>query len=100
VKKAGMNYGETGTLRPEQTAIHGYEYVCNRVADLFMMFEPLSGRREVMIGQVRSRQDLAVCLRDLAFTRYPQAKKIVLATDNLNTHPVRPKKQTLMPCLV
>jgi hypothetical protein len=81
--------GETRTplpTQPGQVAIHDYEYVRNGVTDLFMMFEPLSGRREVKVTESRTRQDFAACLRDLAFTHYPDAEKIVLVMDNLNTH--------------
>jgi hypothetical protein len=50
-----------------------------------MKFEPLSGRREVRVTESRTRRDFAHCLRDLAGTHYPQAEKIVLVMDNLNT---------------
>jgi hypothetical protein len=51
-----------------------------------MMFEPLSGRREVKVSERRTGHDFAYCLRDLAETHYPGAEKIVLMMDNLNTH--------------
>ena len=81
--------GETRTplpVKPGQPAIHDYEYVRNGVADLFMMFEPLAGRREVKVTGSRTRQDFAACLKDLADTHYPDAETIVLLMDNLNTH--------------
>jgi hypothetical protein len=81
--------GETRKPLPVQAgqaAIYDYEYVRNGVADLFMLFEPLSGRREVKVTESRTRQDFACCLRDLACTHYPLAEKIVLVMDNLNTH--------------
>jgi hypothetical protein len=52
-----------------------------------MMFEPLSGRREVTVTERRTMQDPAHCLRYLADIRYPDAEKIIIVTDNLNTRP-------------
>ena len=72
--------------QPGQTAQYDYEYARNGVANLFMMFEPLKGRREVKVTERRTGEDLARCLRDLAETQYPDAEKIVLVMDNLNTH--------------
>ena len=51
-----------------------------------MMFEPLSSQREVVVSERRARQDYARCLRELADMHYPDAERIVLVMDNLNTH--------------
>jgi hypothetical protein len=84
-------------VRPGQPAIYDYEYVRNGVVDLFMMFESLCGRREVKVTESRSHQDFAGCLRDLACTHYPQAEKIVLVMDNLNTHTLASLYATFSP---
>jgi len=73
-------------VRPGQAAMHDYEYVRNGVANLFMMFEPLVHRREVAVTERRTAQDFAHCLRHLADVQYPDAEKVVLVMDNLNTH--------------
>jgi transposase len=73
-------------VQPGQAALYDYEYVRNGVANLFMMFEPLAGQREVMTTEQRTKIDFARCLRYLAETQYPDAEKIVLVMDNLNTH--------------
>jgi len=73
-------------VRPGQVALYDYEYVRNGVANLFMMFEPLGKRRKVTVTQRRTREDFAHCLRGLAETQYPDAEKIILVMDNLNTH--------------
>jgi hypothetical protein len=81
--------GETRTpipAKPGQPAIYDYEYVRNGVADLFMMVEPLGGLREVMVSSSRTRKDFARCLWELACRHYPDAEKIILVMDNLNTH--------------
>jgi hypothetical protein len=81
--------GETRTprpVRPGQPTHYDYEYVRNGVANLFVMFEPLATRREVKVTARRTAVDFAHCLRDLAETHYPDAEKIVMVMDNLNTH--------------
>lgn len=61
------------------------EYERNGVADVFMIFEPLAGKRETVVTETRTAIDFAHILK---FTSelYPNAEKIVLVTDNLNTH--------------
>jgi hypothetical protein len=81
--------GETRTpvpAAPGQPAREDYEYVRNGTASLFMMFEPLTGKRHVEVTGRRTRKDFARCVRMLVDELYPQARKIVLVMDNLNTH--------------
>lgn len=61
-------------------------YVRNGVADVFMISEPLSGSRETVVTQTRTALDFADILRYTSDTLYPRAERIVLVTDNLNTH--------------
>jgi len=69
-----------------QTAHYDYEYVRNGVANVFMIFEPLAGQREVEVTERRTRREYAECLRRVADEFYPEAEVIVLIQDNLNTH--------------
>ncbi len=55
-------------------------------ANLFMMFAPLEGWRHVEVTDRHTAVDYAHVLKDLSDTHFPQAKKIVLVQDNLNTH--------------
>jgi hypothetical protein len=73
-------------VQPGQVQIHDYEYIRNGVVDLFMMFEPLAGKRQVRVTDTRTAKDFAYCLQELADVHYPDAEKIVLVMDNLNTH--------------
>jgi hypothetical protein len=73
-------------VQPGQAALYDYEYVRNGVVNLFMMFEPHVGKREVKVTERRTAKDFAHCLRDLAETHYPDAEKIIIVMDNLNTH--------------
>jgi hypothetical protein len=81
--------GEIITARPVhsgQAALYDYEYVRNGAGNLCMMFEPLAAQREVAVTERRTQKDCADCLQYLAEERYPDAVKIVMVMDNVNTH--------------
>lgn len=63
-----------------------YEYTRNGTANLFMMFAPLEGWRNVKVTDRRTAVDFAHVLKDLADVHFAQAETIVLVQDNLNTH--------------
>jgi len=71
---------------PSQVAQYDYEYVRNGVANIFMIFEPLAGQRDVQVTERRTRKDYAECLRRISDETYADAEVIVLVQDNLNTH--------------
>lgn len=73
-------------MAPGQPAREDYEYVRNGTANLFMLFEPLAGKRHVKVTERRTRKDWAWCVKELVDDWYPQAEKVVLVMDNLNTH--------------
>lgn len=62
------------------------EYVRNGVASIFLEVEPLGGNRQVDITERRTREDWAHFIKDMLEERYPDAEKVVLVMDNLNTH--------------
>ena len=81
--------GEVATPKPTapgSPARYDYEYVREGVANLFLIFEPLAGRCAVEVTEHRAKKDYAGCLRKLSDELYPEAEKIVLVQDNLNTH--------------
>src|SRR4030067_653700 len=51
-----------------------------------MLFDPLPGKRFVKVTDQRTRKDWACAMKELADKKYPQAEKIVVVLDNLNTH--------------
>ena len=61
-------------------------YVRNGVANVFMIAEPLAGRRETVVTETRNAVDFAQILKYTSDILYPRAEKIVLVTDNLNIH--------------
>lgn len=81
--------GETRTplpVRPGHPARYDYEYVRHGVANIFMACEPLTGQRQVRVTDRRTAVDWAYFIRDLVDVQYPEAERIVLVMDNLNTH--------------
>ncbi len=69
--------------QPERFDTH---YVRNGVSNIFMLFEPLTGWREVRVTDRHTRTDWAQMIKYLVDVRYPDAEQIVLICDNLNTH--------------
>ena len=72
--------------QPGQLERFDYEYERHGVCNLFMVFEPLTGKRRVKVTERRTRHDFAECIRELVDEQYPAAEKITLVLDNLNTH--------------
>ena len=72
--------------KPGRPARHDYEYERNGTANLFMMFAPLQGWREVKVTDRHAAVDYAQVLKDLSDTHFPEARKIALVQDNLSTH--------------
>ena len=73
-------------MAPGVPAKEDYEYVRQGVVNLFRVCEPLRGWREVMVSDRRTRIDRTRCITQLIDVHYPDADKLVLVQDNLNTH--------------
>lgn len=63
-----------------------YEYERAGVASLFMFCEPLAGWRQVTVRPQRTKIDWAREVADLLRGRYAKVEKVILVSDNLNTH--------------
>jgi hypothetical protein len=63
-----------------------YEYERHGNGNVFMLFEPLAGKRHVEVTARRTAVDWAQVMKALSDEYYPEAEKIVLVMDNLNTH--------------
>src|SRR5438270_12929546 len=72
--------------KPGRKTRHDYEYKRNGVANLFMVFAPLEGWRNVEVTDRHTAIDYAHTLRNLSDVHFPDAAKIVLVQDNLNIH--------------
>ena len=65
---------------------YDYHYERNGVANLFMISEPLKGKRCIKVTERRTKIDWAYVMKDIADLHYSEADKIIIVMDNLNTH--------------
>lgn len=82
---------------PGQPARIDSEYERNGVANLFMFTEPLAGKRRVKVTKQRIRTEWARAVKTLLDVHYPDAEKVVLVMDNLNTHDITSLYETFSP---
>ena len=73
-------------VAPGQPAREDYEYQRHGVCNVFLVCEPLRGWRHVTVSARRTRIDWAHCVKNLLDVCYPDAERVVLVQDNLNTH--------------
>ncbi len=80
-------------------ARHDYEYVREGSVTGFMIAMPHAGKRDVFVGQDgrRTAKDFAACLDHIANKLLPEAEKIILVMDNLNTHKTASLYETFEP---
>ena len=73
-------------MEPGKPERYDPEYERNGTASIFMFCEPKAGKRNVSAHQQRTMTDWAQQIKHLLDVQYPNAKKVVLVCDNLNTH--------------
>ena len=73
-----------GTIRHPRRV--DYENERTGTASIFMFCEPLFGWRRVSVRDRRTKVDWAQEVEELLRTRYASAAKVILVSDNLNTH--------------
>jgi len=73
-------------MQPGQVERYDYEYERKGVCNLFMFFAPLEGWRHVKVTDRRTKKDWAECMRDLVDVHFPEAERVVVVMDQLNTH--------------
>ena len=80
---------ETRTPIPA-TKEHGrrvdYEYERAGTANIFLFTEPLAGWREVRVRSTRTKTDWAIEMAGLLEGRYATCERVIVVSDNLNTH--------------
>jgi len=79
---------ETRLRLPQRGGViarYDYEYERCGVCNVFLAVEPLNGKRIVGITERKTKRDWAVFLEEIA-SAYPEAERITLVMDNLNTH--------------
>ena len=73
-------------MRPGDDQKLDSEYVRHGTCSIFVFTEPLAGRRHVSVREHRTAEDWAEEIKYLSDVMYPDAEKIILVMDNLNTH--------------
>jgi len=74
-KQLLMDTREPLTIRPGASERFDYEYKRGGVADLFMLLEPLAGKRHIEITDQRRRVEWAEVMRIVSDELYPDAEK-------------------------
>ena len=72
-------------MKPGRVERQDYHYKRNGTCVVLMAVEPLAGRRVVNVTEQKTKKDYAEFMKALAAS-YPDAAKIILVQDNLNTH--------------
>ncbi|WP_085954386.1 IS630 family transposase [Ktedonobacter racemifer] len=72
--------------KPGQVTREDYTYEKEGRANLFIAYEPLAGKRCLKVTEHRTKQDWALFMREVLEEQYPEASKVVVVLDNLNTH--------------
>jgi hypothetical protein len=87
---------ESIPLAQGKPAKQDYEYKREGTCCIFMFTEPLGGRRHVNVTGRRTKQDWAMQIMELLENHYPEAEKIRLVMDNLNTHTISSLYETFL----
>lgn len=77
---------ESWAMRPGNNKKIDFEYTRNGTCSIFAFVEALAGRHHVRAREHRTAIDWAEEIKYLVDERYPDAQKIILVMDNLNTH--------------
>jgi hypothetical protein len=73
-------------MQAGRPARYDNEYERHGIINLFVAVEPLAGKRVIQVSKRRTKKEWAYFMREMIDGQYPQAEKIVLVMDNLNTH--------------
>ena len=71
---------------PEHPQRQDPEYVRAGSANLFLAYAPQLGWRHVAVTETRTSVDWALAMRDLVEVHFPDADRIIVVLDQLNTH--------------
>ena len=83
--------------RPGRPDLFDYEYRRAGTTNIFMFTEPLSGWREARVSTTKTKQDWAREVADLLERCYPEAERVTLVCDNLNTHAIGALYENFVP---
>lgn len=84
-------------MRPGDDQKIDSEYVRNGTCSIFAFVEPLGGTHHVSVHEHRTATDWAMEIKYLSDEMFPDAEKIILVMDNLNTHKAASLYKTFPP---
>jgi len=84
-------------MKPGHPRYEDSEYIRHGTCSIFIFTEPLAGWRHATVSERRTKKDWAHRIRELLEVQYPEAKKVVLVMDNLNTHSLSALYETFTP---
>ena len=84
-------------MRPGNDQKIDSEYVRNGTCSIFAFVEPLGGTHHVSVHEHRTATDWAMEIKYLSDEMFPDAEKIILVMDNLNTHKAASLYKTFPP---
>jgi len=84
-------------MKPGSCEKIDYEYERKGTCSIFMFTEPLQSWRHTSVREQRTRVDWAKEIDKLLTVEYPDAEKVVLVMDNLNTHTIGSLYQAFAP---
>jgi len=84
-------------MKPGQPQRVDYEYQRHGSCNLFLVFQPLRGWRQVRVTERRTHEDFAHQMKALVDEVFPEAEVIRVVLDNLNTHTPAALYQTFSP---
>ena len=85
------------SMKPGKPRKEDYEYIRNGTCSIFVFTEPLGGWRHVTAKERRTKRDWAMQIEELLEVHYPDAERIRLIMDNLNTHAISSLYETFPP---
>lgn len=68
------------------SSLYDSEYIRHGVVQLYMLFEPLAGKRQVLVRESNNRLEWAKAVAQVVEELYPAARKVTLVQDNLKAH--------------
>lgn len=83
--------------KPGKVEKQDYEYTRNGTCSIFIFTAPLENWRHVTASEHRTKQDWAYQIKHLLENVFPNATKIRLVMDNLNTHSLSSLYETFLP---
>jgi hypothetical protein len=73
-------------MTPGNLEKYDYSYSRNGTANIFVAVDFNGGKRDIMVTDRRTKKDFAMYIKHLVNNVFPEAKKLRIIMDNLNTH--------------